>query len=42
MPKKISGVNKLDKSKTDATPLKLHDNAKANKYGSAEFNNSQL
>ncbi len=42
MQKKIPGVTKVDKTKTDSTPLQLHDNAKANKYGSPEFNNSQL
>ncbi len=42
MSKKIPGVTKLDKKRTDATPLSLHDNAKANKYGSPEFNNIEL
>ncbi len=42
MTKNIPGVTKLDKHKTDATPLSLHDNAKANKYGSPEFNNPNL
>ncbi len=42
MKKKIPGVTQIDKKKTDSTPLALHDNAKANKYGSAEFNNTEL
>ncbi len=39
MAKKIPGITNVSKQKTDNTPLTLHDNAKANKYASAEFNN---
>ncbi len=42
MAKKIPGLTKIDKKRTDSTPLTLHDNAKANKYGSAEFSNTEL
>ncbi len=42
MAKKVPGLTQIDRKKTDSTPLTLHDNAKANKYASAEFNNIEL
>lgn len=37
----IVNSNKLDEKKLDCTPLALHDNAKENKYGSAEFTHTE-
>ncbi len=42
MAKKIPGLSRIDRKKTDNTPLALHDNAKANKYGSAEFTHTEF
>ncbi len=37
MKKRLPGITDIDKKKTDATPLELHQKAKINKAGSAEF-----
>ncbi len=41
MEKNVGGIINLSKKATDATPLKLHDNAKANKYASPEFTHAE-
>lgn len=41
MDRKLPGIVNVDKKRTDYTPLALHDNAKENKYGSAEFTHTE-
>ncbi len=41
MKNNIDGLMKVSKQATDATPLKLHDKAKENKYASAEFSHAE-
>ncbi len=42
MKKNLPGVMHIEKTKTNSSPLALHDNAKENKYASPEFTHTEF